>query len=69
MAVHDAPALRGQVLRSGVCHCLMKMDFELLGDGWEKDGKEPSEMDKRTRFPRAPFPPHSPWDRGVPQAW
>lgn len=35
----------------GVCHCLMKMDLELLGDGWEKDGKEPSEMEKRTRFP------------------
>lgn len=51
LAVHDAPALCGQVLRSGVCHCLMKMDLELLGDGWEKDGKEASEMDKRTRFP------------------
>lgn len=49
--MHDAPALCGQVLRSGVCHCLMKMDLELLGDAWEKDGKEASEMDKRTHFP------------------
>lgn len=44
----------------GVCHWLMKMDLELLGDGVEKDGK------KRTRSPLALFPPRFPWDRGVP---
>lgn len=32
----------------GDCHCLMKMDLELQGDGVEKDGKKPSEMEKRT---------------------
>lgn len=35
----------------GACHQLMKMDLELLGDGLEKDGKEPSEMEKRTHSP------------------
>lgn len=35
----------------GDCHCLMKMDLELLGDGVEKDGKKPSEMEKRTCSP------------------
>lgn len=35
----------------GDCHCLMKMDLELLGDGVEKDGKKPSETEKRTCSP------------------
>lgn len=29
----------------------MKMDLELLGDGVEKDGKKPSEMENRTCSP------------------
>lgn len=40
----------------GGCHCLMKMDLELLGDGVEKDGKKPSEMEKRTCSPSVLFP-------------
>lgn len=35
----------------GGCRCLMKMDLELQGDEVEKDGKKPSEMEKRTCSP------------------
>lgn len=52
-----------EIASPGVCHWLMKMDLELLGDGVEKDGKESRGDGEQDTFPLSALP--SPFPEGL----